>query len=78
MTVKNKMTISGFTLANDKVDSLYYPFLESIQSILPIVDEFVVALDDKQGEVRKKLLSLNSNKIKIIDTTWDTEKYGDG
>ena len=72
------MTISGFTLANDKVDALYYPFIQSIQSILPIVDEFVVALDDKVGEVRKKLLALNSDKLRIIETSWDTEKFGDG
>ena len=72
------MKISGFTLANDKVANLYYPFIESIQSILPIVDEFVIALDDKQGEVRSKILALNSEKIKIVDTTWDTEKYPDG
>ena len=72
------MKISGFTLANDKVANLYYPFIESIQSILPIVDEFVIALDDKEGQVRSKILALNSDKIKIIDTTWDTEKYGDG
>ncbi|MCB0510241.1 MAG: hypothetical protein KDC82_05725, partial [Bacteroidetes bacterium] len=72
------MKISGFTLANDKVAQLYYPYLESIQSILPIVDEFVVALDDKVGDVRAGILGLNSDKIKIIDTTWDTEKYTDG
>ena len=72
------MKISGFTLANDKVAELYYPFIESIQSILPIVDEFVIALDDKKGTVREKILALNSPKIKIVDTTWDTDKYGDG
>lgn len=72
------MTISGFTLANDKVDSLYYPFIESIQSILPICDEFVIALDDKIGEVRKKIEAIPTDKIRIIETTWDTEKYGDG
>jgi hypothetical protein len=70
--------ISGFTLANDKVANLYYPYLESIQSILPLVDEMIVALDDKVGEVRSQILSLQSPKIKIIDTTWDTEAYPDG
>lgn len=72
------MKISGFTLANDKLEHLYYPFVESIQSILPIVDEFVVALDDKVGNVRAQILAIGSDKIKIIDTTWDTEKYKDG
>lgn len=71
------MKISGFTLANDKVASLYYPYLESIQSILPIVDEMVIALDDKTGELYKQLVAL-SPKIKIIPTTWDTQKYTDG
>lgn len=71
------MKISGFTLANDKVANLYYPYIESIISILPIVDEMVVALDDKEGTVRKNIEAI-SDKIRIVETTWDTNKYTDG
>lgn len=60
--------------------SLYYPFLESIQSILPIVDEFVIAMGDNDpyDQTEKLVRELNSNKIKVIHTYWDLEKYKHG
>lgn len=62
------------------VSKLYYPIKESIQSILPIVDEFVVALGDcdEDDKTREIINSINSPKIKIIDTKWDIEKFPDG
>ena len=70
------MKISGFTFIKNG-DKLYIPTKESILSILPICDEFVIALgdcdeDDKTEEIIK---SINSPKIKIIRTVWDTKKY---
>ena len=45
------MKISGFTIVRN-ADKLYFPIKESILSILPIVDEYIIALgkgdkDDK-------------------------------
>ena len=37
------MKVSGFTFLRNG-EMLNYPFVQSIRSILPIVDEFVVAL----------------------------------
>lgn len=59
---------------------LYYPVKESILSILPIVDEFVIALgdcdaDDKTLEV---IESIQSEKIKIIHSTWDLKSSKNG
>ena len=73
------MKISGFTFARD-VEALYYPIKESIESILPIVDEFVVAIGDcKPGDNTRGLIeSIGSSKIKIIDTVWDHNKYKGG
>lgn len=65
------MLISGFTfLKNGAI--LGYPFIESIQSILPIVDEFIVALGDGEDDTYQQLLALQEQhpKIKIILTTW--------
>lgn len=71
------MTISGFSFVRNgfKYD---VPFLESIQSILPICDEFVVAVGDSTDSTRGAIVSLNSPKIKIIDTIWDdsNNQYG--
>ncbi len=73
------MKISGFTMSKN-ADKLYYPVKASILSILPIVDEFVVALGDCDADdrSRKEIESIKSDKIKIIDTVWDIEKYPRG
>jgi hypothetical protein len=73
------MKISGFTMGKN-VDKLYYPIKEAIMCILPIVDEFVVALgdSDKDDKTREIIESIGSTKIKIVDTVWDTKKYPRG
>lgn len=56
---------------------LYFPVKESILSILPLVDEFVIALGqgDDDDRTREEILSIGSAKIKFIDTVWDKVKY---
>lgn len=73
------MLISGFTMAKN-VSKLYYPIKASIMSVLPVVDEFIVALGDCDADdtTRKEIESIGSDKIKIIDTVWDIEKYPNG
>lgn len=78
--VKRKAgSISGFSMGKNAM-KLYYPMKQSVMSILPIVDEFVVALGDSDEDdiTRKEILSIGSEKIKIIDTKWDIEKYPRG
>lgn len=50
---------------------LGYPFEHSIRSILPIVDEFVVALGPCEDRTRERLLAMDEPKLRIIDTTWN-------
>ncbi len=73
------MKISGFTMGKN-ARKLYYPMKQAVMSILPIVDEFVVALGDSDEDdtTREEIDSINSKKIKIVDTTWDIEKYPRG
>lgn len=73
------MKISGFTFLRN-AHKLYYPIAESINSILEIVDEFVVALGkgDENDNSLEILQAINSSKIKIIYTEWDLEKYPGG
>jgi len=70
------MTISGFTFARN-VTKFYYPIKESIQSILPIVDEFIIALgdSDEDDKTAYEINSIGSEKIKIINRTWDEASY---
>ena len=66
------MTISGFSFVRNAV-KLYYPIREAIESILPICDEFVVAVGrgDPDDTTRDEIASINDPKVKIIDTVWD-------
>jgi hypothetical protein len=64
------MKISGFSIVRNGV-KFDYPFIESIKSILPICDEFVVAVGDSEDGTRDRILALNDTKIKIIETIWD-------
>jgi len=69
------MKISGFSFVRNGV-KLYYPVVESIKSILPLCDEFVIAIGkgDDDDPTRDLVESINNPKIKIIDTVWE-EKY---
>ncbi len=59
---------------------LYYPMRQAVESILPLVDEFVVALGDSDEDdtTREEIAAIGSDKIKIVDTRWDIEAYPRG
>lgn len=61
-------------------DKLYYPIKACIESVLPIVDEFVVALGncDEDDKTKEIIQSIKSDKVKIIDSVWDIQKYSRG
>ena len=64
------MLVSGFTfLRNAEING--YPYIESIQSILPLVDEFICAVGPSVDETRKNIESIKDPKLKIIDTDWN-------
>lgn len=64
------MKISGFSFVRNAVQ-YDYPFLESIRSLLPQCDEFVVAVGKSEDDTLERLRSLDSPKLKIIETVWD-------
>jgi glycosyltransferase involved in cell wall biosynthesis len=64
------MKLSGFSYIRNGF-TFDYPFLQSIQSVLPICDEFVIAVGDSTDGTREAIEALDSDKIKIIDTVWD-------
>jgi glycosyltransferase involved in cell wall biosynthesis len=71
------MKISGFSYVRDGFE-YDVPFLESIQSVLPVCDEFVIAVGDSTDGTREAIVALGSPKIKIIDTTWDMSQRSGG
>ena len=64
------MKVSGFTIVRNAVN-FDYPVLEAISSVLPLCDEFVVAVGSSEDATLELIKSIRSEKIKIIETTWD-------
>lgn len=70
------MKISGFTFLRNG-QKLGYPFVESIRSVLPIVNEFVVALGPCDDDTEKMLRAIGDPKIKIVPTQWNEKMRSD-
>ena len=70
------MKISGFTFLRNG-QKLGYPFVASIRSILPLVDEFVIALGPCDDDTEKMVREIGDPKIRIIPTTWNEKMRGD-
>lgn len=64
------MKVAGFSFVRNAL-KYDYPIVEAIQSILPICDIFVIAVGESEDETLKLIRSVNSDKIKIVETVWD-------
>ncbi len=64
------MKISGFTIVRN-ARKFNYPVLESLCSILPICDEFIINVGNSEDDTLTLIRSLNDPKIKIVETVWD-------
>ena len=64
------MKVSGFTFVRNAV-KYDYPIVEAIKSILPLCDEFVIAVGNSDDDTLGLIKSIGSPKIKIIETIWD-------
>jgi hypothetical protein len=70
------MKVSAFTFLRNG-QKLGYPFIESIRSVLPIVDEFVVALGPCDDNTEVMLREIGDPKIRIIPTQWNERLRSD-
>ena len=70
------MKVSGFTFLRNG-QKLGYPFVASICSLLPLVDEFVIALGPCDDDTEKMVRAIGDPKIRIIPTTWNEKMRGD-
>ncbi|MCX6182090.1 MAG: glycosyltransferase family 2 protein [Bacteroidetes bacterium] len=68
------MKVSGFTIIRNAV-KYDFPVVEAISSVLPLCDEFIVAVGDCEDGTLELIKSINSPKIKIVHTVWEEEKY---
>ena len=70
------MKICGFTFVRNAV-KYEYPVVESITSILTIVDEFIVSVGNCDDGTLELIESIGSSKIKIVHSVWDDSlKHG--
>ncbi|MFN4235195.1 MAG: glycosyltransferase family 2 protein [Bacteroidia bacterium] len=64
------MRVSGFTIVRNAI-KYDYPIKEAILSILPLCDEVIVAVGNSEDDTIELIRSIDSEKIKIIETIWD-------
>ena len=64
------MIVSAFTYVRNGF-TYAYPFVESIKSLLPLADEYIVVIGKSNDGTREAVVALNNPKIKIVDTVWD-------
>jgi glycosyltransferase involved in cell wall biosynthesis len=64
------MKVSGFTFIRNAI-KYDYPVVEAIRSVLPLCDEFVVAVGNSEDKTRELIEGIESDKIRIINTIWD-------
>lgn len=64
------MRVCGFTIVRNGI-KYGYPVVESIKSVLPFCDHFVVAVGDSEDETLSLIKSIDPQKISVIETVWD-------
>ena len=64
------MRVSGFTFIRNAV-KYDYPVTEAIKSILPLCDNFYVAVGKSEDSTLELIKNIDKEKIKVIETVWD-------
>ncbi|MBK9254836.1 MAG: glycosyltransferase family 2 protein [Saprospiraceae bacterium] len=64
------MKVTGFSFIRNAV-KYDYPIREAILSVLPVCDDFVVAVGRSEDKTLEMIKSIGSPKIRIIETQWD-------
>lgn len=64
------MKVTGFTFIRNAI-KYDYPVVEAITSILPLCDDFVVAVGNSEDGTLDMIRNIAPGKIKIVETVWD-------
>lgn len=64
------MKVTGFTFIRNAI-KYDYPIVEAIRSILPVCDDFVIAVGKSEDGTLEMIQSIDPAKIRIIETEWD-------
>ena len=71
------MQVSGFSFVRNGI-KLGYPVTEAIRSILPICDEFIIAIGKSEDDTLEQIKGIGDSKIRIIETAWDKKMFVHG
>lgn len=71
------MMLSGFTFVRDAV-RLSYPVVQSIRSLLPLVDELVVNVGVSSDGTLDLVRSIDDPRISIMESRWDETQLEHG
>ncbi|AUD01872.1 glycosyltransferase family protein [Spirosoma pollinicola] len=71
------MKVAGFSFIRNAIQ-FDYPIIEAITSVLPLCDEFVIAVGDSDDDTIGLIEAMSSDKIRIIRTTWDENAKAGG
>ena len=64
------MEVCGFTIVRNGI-KFKYPFIQSINSLLPLVDKLVINVGNSEDDTYNFIDKLNNHKIEIIKREWD-------
>ena len=70
LNIFSVMKITGIAIVRNAIIN-DYPAVEAISSILPVVDEMIVSIDKGDDDTDGLIRSIQSNKLKIVYSTWD-------
>ncbi len=62
--------VSGFSIVRNAV-ALDYPVVESLRSLLPLVDELVVAVGHSDDGTLELVRGLDDARLVVVETEWD-------
>ena len=71
------MKITGFSFIRNAI-KYDYPIQESLESLLPVVDEIVVAVGKSDDKTLELIQKIHKKKIRILKTVWDDSKREGG
>lgn len=63
-------TLSGFTIVRNAV-RYGYPVVESLRSLLPLVEELVVVVGNSEDETMDVVRSVDDPRLVVVETEWD-------
>jgi hypothetical protein len=64
------MKICGFSFVRN-AEKFSYPVIESVQSVLPLCDRFIMNVGNSEDDTLDLIRSIPSDKIEIMESTWN-------